>query len=198
MDDFVKWVAPVAGAVLGSGFTQFVTWRLSKATLQKEGQITALLLALTLEEYASRCASYVIENENLADRGADPDQAHTNMPVLSDFSEKTNWRSLGASLTEKVLQIKVHIANASNEISGDWEMGGNITAADTTGAKCLEVGVQALNTAEDLRRAFRLNAMQMTGEWSLRDYLHKGLAAQEARKAALRKRLESSPDEFGD
>lgn len=192
----MNWITPLLSGVCGAALTQGVTIFLARLNLKKEGEITALLLALTLEEYASRCASYVIENENLADRGVDPDQAHTNMPVLSDFSEKTNWRSLGASLTEKVLQIKVHIANASNEISGDWEMGGNITAADTTGAKCLEVGVEALNTAEDLRRAFRLTAMPVTGEWSLRDYLHKELAAQEARKAAWRKKLENSPDEL--
>jgi hypothetical protein len=191
-----NWISVLLSGVCGAALSQGVTILLARSNLRKEGEITALLLALTLEEYASRCASYIIDNANWAQRGAHPDEAHTGMPALSEFSDKTNWRALGAVLTEKVLQIKVHIANAANEIGADWETGGSIVASDTTDAKCFEVGVEALNAAEDLRRAFKLNAMPVTGQWSLRDYLHKGLAEQEARKAAWLKRLETNPDPF--
>jgi hypothetical protein len=89
----------VVGVVLNQGYTTFREWR----GRRRSGEIAAMILAFALEDYADKCATTratFVDYRSSRGASGEPD---AGLPILPDFSEKTDWRSLGKKHTADVL-----------------------------------------------------------------------------------------------
>lgn len=182
-----NWFAILASGITGAALTQVAVSVRDAWVHRSEGKVTALLMALTLEEYASRCAHFHSENREW-DYGTGPN--HSDVPKLADYPDKTNWRALGVKLASSVLQLRVSYVNASIRISYQQPFGEHNVISEAE-EMCLELGIEALKAAALLRSDKRLPPIPADG---VRGYFDKAKADRDQRDAEFREKMKHDPN----
>jgi len=166
----------VVGVVLNQGYTTVREWR----GRRRSGEIAAMILAFALEDYADKCASTrATYADYRSSRGAsgEPD---SSLPVLPDFSDKTDWRSLGKKRTAEVLGFHARVGNERGYIRAMWQHADEGSGWPEVAARAVELGVAALKIARRLRKEFRLDPPPTAPGWDVGEYLEG--EAEEVRK----------------
>lgn len=180
------------GAVLNQGYTTFKEWR----GRRRSGEIVAMILAFALEDYADKCAS---TRATFADyrssRGAsgEPD---ASLPILPDFSEKTDWRSLGKKYAADALAFHARVGIERGYVRAMWEHADADEGWSEVAARAVELGVAALKIAQRLRKDFRLDPPPAAPGWDVGEYLAREAEAVRKWREAERRSAAEDWDEL--
>lgn len=185
--NWVPFATAVLGGAVGAVLTQLATFFRDWWNKREEGRFNALTLALALEAYAAECTEPHYALSNYVSSNYNTTEPSGTLPTLPEFSEKTNWRSLGVRTASDVLGFRVRVNTAHSALSDTWEFEGKVSAWGEAADTSIELGAAALLIARKLRSRFRLGAMPKEGRFDPEAFFTKHLADLQARRAQYEK-----------
>jgi hypothetical protein len=180
---WVQFATAVLGGTVGALLTQLATFFRDWWNKREEGRFEALTLALALEAYASNCSEPYFSLSNYVSSKYATEEPSGSVPSLPEFSEKTNWRSLGVKAASDVLGFRVRVNTAHGALSNTWEFDGKAVAWDEAADTGIELGAAALRIARGMRARFRLGRMPKQGHFDPEQFFAERLSDLESRRA---------------
>lgn len=185
----------VAGGACGAALTQAATFLRDWLNKGEEGKFTALTLALSLEDYAERCTEPHFTLDNYVSSKQSTQEPTGSVPSLPEFSDKTNWRSIGVDHASRVLGFRVRVKSAQNRLSDVWQFEGPVSAWGAAADDGIELGAAALDVATRLRAGFRLPERLAQASFDADEWFAEHLADVQKRRAATQLQM---AEMFGD
>ena len=182
--DGVQLATAVIGGAVGAVLTQLATFFRDWLGKHEEGQFTGLTLALALEAYAWECTEPHFTFTNYVSSNQATAAPSGRLPTLPEFSEKTNWRSIGVKAASDVLGFRVKVNTAQGSLRDTWEFEGKVSAWSDADDIGIELGAAALTVARSLRSKFRLGPMSRGEHFDLEEFYTEQMAKLERQKAA--------------
>lgn len=149
----------------------------------RDADFAALYVALTLEDYASRCASVVGDIDTFWSSRGHAGSSHGNVPELGAFGTDVEWKALGVKLTSKALSFRIRIGH-TREMLTDLSQHVNEEIVEEAHDQAVKLGLDALTAADRFRKVRRLGLALPVADWSTRDWLQEKADKIAARKAA--------------
>ncbi|WP_306002293.1 hypothetical protein [Brevundimonas sp. C43] len=153
----------VIAAFLTYGLGLFKDW----LNRNRDADFAALYVALTLEDYASRCAS--VAGDNWSSSGSAGKQ-YENVPEMADFGSNVEWKALGIKLTSKALSFRVRVGH-TREMLSDLAQHIAEQISEDAHEHCVKLGLEAIAIAEDFRKDRKLGAAHPVSHWSAKTWL---------------------------
>lgn len=172
----------VVAAFLTHGLGLFKDW-LNRG---RDADFAALYVALTLENYASRCASIVGDIGTFWSSKGQAGTGHGNVPELETFGAEIEWKALGVKLTSKALSFRVRVGH-TREMLSDLSEHVNEEIIEEARDYAVRLGLEAIATAEHFRKVRRLGNAQPVSDWSTKAWFQEQadrIAAVNAKVAA--------------
>jgi hypothetical protein len=173
----------VVAAFLTHGLGLFKDW----LNRNRDADFAALYVALTLEDYASRCASVVGDIGTFWSSSGNAGTGHGTVPELENFKGEIEWKALGVKLTSKALSFRVRVGHA-REMLFDLSQHVNEEIIEEARDQAVKLGVEAIAIAESFRKTRRLGAALPISDWSTKKWLQEQaekIAERKAKDAAL-------------
>lgn len=164
-------VIGVASAVIGAGLNQAWTTYREWRKHRDNGRFTAMMLAYALESFASKCADARATYESYCSSGGASGEPDAQIPILPEFPDKMNWRSLGMERAAEVVTFRARVENARGYLSAMWEQADAGSGWPEVAAQAVELGVAALGLAGGLRKDFKLSPPPALPGWDIGKYL---------------------------
>ena len=147
----------VVATIVTQGFAWAIErWKSNKLSKQ-EGTYLAARIAVTLEQFAIRCAEQIADNEMFRTSSGHAGRSHGTLPSINNFPPGANWATLDPRLLARSLSIPNELMLANRMISFwadiDPDPPTVWNACDAQAGKC---GYRAWRLADDLRRRYRL------------------------------------------
>lgn len=174
----------VVAAFLTHGLGLFKDW----LNRNRDADFAALYIALTLEDYASRCASVVGDIGTFWSSSGNAGTTHGNVPELENFKGEIEWKALGVKLTSTALSFRVRVGH-TREMLSDLSQHINEEIVEEARDQAVRLGLEAIVIAEAFRKTRRLGAALPVSDWSTKTWLH-----EEAIKIAERKAKDAAVD----
>ncbi|WP_156146880.1 hypothetical protein [Brevundimonas sp. KM4] len=152
----------------------------------RDADFAALYVALTLEDYASRCASVVGDIDTFWSSRGSAGSSHENVPELGAFGADVEWKALGVKLTSKALSFRIRIGRTRGMLT-DLSQHVNEEIVEEAHDHAVKLGLDALAAADHFRKVRRLGPAPSVADWSTRDWLQ-----EKADKIAVRKAAEKA------
>jgi hypothetical protein len=180
-----------SGSLLTAGLTHLLTqWR-ERGKLKIKGTISALHVAIALENYAAECADVAGDNMSFRSSKGGFGVQHSNIPVAPIYPDGVDWEALGVDLTTEALDFRLRVGEARGSISFFAGFADEQGIDETTDA-AIELGLQAHKLADAIRKK---RGIKMRQHWREDHNTPKWLAEQwvavqerrEAFSARLRK-----------
>ncbi|HEY1224466.1 MAG TPA: hypothetical protein VGE54_04490 [Brevundimonas sp.] len=149
----------------------------------RDADFAALYVALTLEDYASRCASVVGDIDTFWSSRGNAGSSHGNVPELGAFGTDVEWKALGVKLTSKALSFRIRIGH-TREMLTDLSQHVNEEIVQEAHDLAVKLGLEALAAADYFRKVRRLGPALPVADWSTKDWLQAKADKIAARKAA--------------
>jgi len=156
-------------------------------TQKRDADFAALYVALTLENYASRCASVLGDIGDFLSSSGNAGAAHGNVPQLESFEGEIEWKALGIKLTSKALSFRVRV-NHTREMLSDLSQHINEEIIEEARDHSVNLGLEAIAIAESFRKTRRLGDALPVSDWSTKKWLQEKadlIAERKAKEAAL-------------
>lgn len=172
----------VVAALLTHGLGLFKDW----LNRNRDADFAALYVALTLEDYASRCASVVGDIGTFWSSSGNAGTTHGNVPELENFKGEIEWKALGVKLTSKALSFRVSVGH-TREMLTDLSQHVNEEIIEEARDQAVKLGLEAIAIAEAFRKTRRLGAALQVSDWSTQKWLQEKadqIAAVKAKIAA--------------
>ena len=187
MAELAQFGMAVLGGAVGAVLTQVATFYRDWLNKREDGKFTALTLALQLEAYASSCIEPIYALDNYASSKHQTVEPDGSLPSLPEFSEKTNWRSLGTRSAAAVLGFRVRVNNAHSLLGDVWRFDGSTAAWGQASDAAIELGFTALDVAQQLRRTFGLGPAPRHGSFDANKFFSEKHADLTTRRERARK-----------
>lgn len=151
-------VQTVLGAGAGTAIVQIVAPMLMEGRRRKaHARYLAMRLSVILEDYASKCVDFIVENgEAITPPDSEFPAWNSNLPKLPALpADDEGWRAIDQSLASRILSLPNKIAGSQGVIGavGEWEPDDLGEHLDEHAAAR---GLEAWALAEELRRAHDL------------------------------------------
>lgn len=156
----------VIAAFLTYGLGLFKDW----LNRNRDADFAALFVALSLEEYASRCASVVGDIGTFWSSSGNAGASHVNVPELESFKSDIEWKALGIKLTSKALSFRVRVAHTREMLSNLSEHI-NEEIVEEARDHSVKLGLEAIAIAETFRKTRKLGAPLPVSDWSTKKWL---------------------------
>ncbi|WP_396594351.1 hypothetical protein [Brevundimonas sp. R86498] len=156
----------VLAAFLTYGLGLFKDW----LNRNRDADFAALYVALTLEDYASRCASIAGDIGDYWSSSGSAGAQHENVPELVDFGSDIEWKALGIKLTSKAMSFRVRVGHTREMLSDLWQHIGDQIGEEAR-EHSVKLGMEALDIADAYRKIRRLGDAQPVSHWSARKWL---------------------------
>lgn len=156
----------VIAAFLTYGLGLFKDW----LNRNRDANFAALFVALSLEDYASRCASVVGDIGTFWSSSGNAGTAHGNVPELENFKSDIEWKALGIKLTSEALSFRVRVGH-TREMLSDLSQHINEEIIDEAREHSITLGLEAIAVAESFRKARRLGDPLPVSNWSTKKWL---------------------------
>lgn len=155
------WVGiVVTSSVVAAIVTAGTNWLLAARATKQAATYSAIRLATTLESFARECTSELDDHQAFVDSKGQIGDDKPNLPRFPAYPDDIDWKSLPVALSERALTLPSDVElDARGVIRFMWDVEGPMES-DTTVEKTAESGLQALNLAADLRRAYHFPAFQ--------------------------------------
>lgn len=183
----------VVAAFLTYGLGLLKDW-LNRA---RDADFAALYVALTLENYASRCASVVGDIGTFWSSSGNAGTGHGNVAELENFGADIEWKALGVKLTSKVLSFRVRV-NHTREMLSDLSEHINEEIIEEARDHSVKLGLEAIAIAEHLRKSRRLENAQPVSDWSTKKWLQEKADQIAEVKAKIAASDEAASTELGE
>lgn len=196
MLDWTKlWPLVLTSSVLAACLTYGLGLFKDFLNRNRDADFAALYVALTLEDYASRCASVAGEIGDFWSSSGNAGAQHENVPELNDFGSEIEWKALGVKLTSKALSFRVRVGH-SREMLADLGQHIGEEIGEEARERSVKLGLEALDIAEAFRKVRRLGDAQPVSHWSAKKWLQEKAAEIAEAKAAEAARDEPALDEL--
>jgi hypothetical protein len=164
------WLAAASSSVAVAVLTQVFSISREKLAHRTDQRLSALHVALALENYAGECARVLGEKETFIANDGHHGQDWGSVPALPEWPAAIDWKRLGIKNTEKVftLRVQVNAANAkiADQYDNDPPDGGDGDVID----EAIKLGLQSLSLAASIRSTAKLDPL-LESEWPLDRYL---------------------------
>lgn len=184
---WLPFATAVLGGTVGALLTQLATFFRDWWNKREEGRFTALTMALSLEAYASACSEPYFTLSTYVSSSYNTEEPSGSIPSLPDFSDKTNWRSLGVRAASDVLGFRVRVNTAHGALHDTWQFEGHVSAWGEAADAGIELGAAALEIARGLRAKFKLGPMPKAGRFDPEDFFKEHRADLERRRAEYKR-----------
>jgi len=181
----------VIAAFLTYGLGLFKDW----LNRNRDADFAALYVALTLEDYASRCASVAGDIGDYWSSSGSAGKQYENVPEMADFGSNVEWKALGIKLTSKALSFRVRVGH-TREMLSDLAQHIAEQISEDAHEHCVKLGLEAICIAEDFRKDRKLGAAHPVSHWSAKTWLEEKSAQIAEAKAERTAREE--PDLLSD
>ena len=159
---------------------------------RRDAKFVALYVAMTLEEYAEKCVSWVSDIDNYESSGGHAGKPHTSVPDMPDLREKVPWKALGMRDTTRVLSFGLEVVSVSSMIASTWEFGDPDDAVTEAYEYSTELARKAFELAADVRKSWSLATQHNPNpEWDPKAWLEERWQKILTRRIARRKRDEA-------
>ena len=138
-----------------------------KTETEKNARYLAARIAVTLEQFALKCADWIADNEAYSDTRGSVGQLRLTLPLLAEFPSDAHWTAVDPALVSRSLSMsnELMLAKATIDFAkgiADPEDHFYVcNAFDRQAGKC---GYRAWQLAKDLRRKYAL------GEFSPKEF----------------------------
>jgi len=150
------------GVVLGAVLTVVKEWWFKRKTAQKESEYLAILVAFSLEKFASECVN-VVYDDGLFQGQYDTDgccSIQVSTPNFCPHTINVEWKSVPAALMYEIFNLVNEIDAANHRISGVFENGSGPPdyedGFEERQCSYASIGIEALRLADRLRALCRL------------------------------------------
>ncbi len=182
------WIG-LAGVIVGSFITISKDTWLSWIERRRSGSYAAIRLTCTLEEYADKCIDVVLDDGTAygqpagrTDDGQEYHAAQAELPAPPDYPDDIDWRSLNEPLMHRVLALP-NMARSTDrhiDIAAEHAFPPYYEEAFEARQKgYAHLGIEALETAKELRQRFKISAKGRTDlnvDWDAEAFLRDRLA----------------------
>lgn len=182
--NWVSFATAVLGGAVGAVLTQLAIFVRDWLNKREEGRFTALTLALALESYAIECAGPYFDLANYVRSKYATPEPSGSLPALPEFSDKTNWRSIGVTAASDILGYRVKVNTAHGSIANTRQYDGQQGAWGEASESGIELGALALRIATGLRKKFRLGVMPKSENFDPAEFFAERLTASKAHREA--------------
>ncbi|MGB3469760.1 MAG: hypothetical protein WBA51_02935 [Erythrobacter sp.] len=164
----------VAGSsVLAAVVTQGVSWFRDHLKSKGNSDFAKVYLIAALEGYAAEASNSISDSENYEASDGATGRPVSNIPTLDAFTDKIEWRALGADTTKQMLRFQVDIEEVRASISFEWDViGDEDFILPTVREKTALVGLRALQLAATLQGTPEVAPIALADpDWSVKSAL---------------------------
>lgn len=173
----------VIAAFLTYGLGLFKDW----LNRNRDADFAALYVALTLEDYASRCASVAGDIGTFWSSSGNAGTAHGNVAEIENFGNEIEWKALGVKLTSKAMSFRVRVGH-TREMLSDLSQHINDEIIEEARDCSVKLGLEAIAIAEQFRKVRKLGNAPQVSDWSTKQWLQEKadqIADRKAKEYAL-------------
>lgn len=171
MLDWTKlWPLILTSSVIAAFLTYCLGLLKDRLNRNRDADFAALFVALSLEEYASRCASVVGDIGTFWSSSGNAGTSHGNVPELGSFKSDIEWKALGIKLTSKALSFRVRVAH-TREMLSDLSQHINEEIVEEARDHAVKLGLEASAIAETFRDSRKLGDPLPVSDWSTKKWL---------------------------
>lgn len=165
-------IALVAGSsVIAAALTQGTSVVRDWLKRRRDAAYSALYAALTLEEYARQCSSYVSDSETYEASSHAAGAPRARLPDKPVFADSIDWNALGVETTTDCLSLLVEIDMADQKIAAEFEYVDDDAGVAEMRRSTVDIGLRAYALAASLRKARGVEALKLDPEWNFVIYL---------------------------
>lgn len=176
----------VAGGLCGAVLNHLITELRDYMGRRRSGQLAALQIALTLEQYASDCLDPIYDLANFGSSMGSTREPSGHVPVLAEYPTGVDWKSFGIKCTSDAFEFRVSVQHAQGYLFNVCEFDGAQSAWGYAALESAELGQKALLLATRLRLKFRLPVRRKHGDFDIEAVFREELEKAEAHKATNR------------
>ena len=147
--------AGVVTALINQGINWFKEWKKEKKLIERLSQYSALRITIELETFAISCADVISDIDMYYDSAGHAGRKHTIIPILAEYSDDVDWKSLDICLCTRIFTLRNEIMLSQGAIDFWYEIDDECvptTCREQTG-KC---GYRAWQLANELRNFYKL------------------------------------------
>lgn len=187
MASFITTVA--ASSVLAAALNQLFTWYWSRRAEKRDAQISALYVSYHLHNFASACSHMYAEKDAYISTDGHHGVDHTCLPPFPEYSDKIEWRAIGAKTTQTAFSYRTGVEAVDQYILSGYEADGSELGDPALTDGLIDLGLRAFNDAKMIRSRHKIpDPIQMV-EWSPEKYLVERKNARDRRKLEFRDRI---------
>lgn len=170
----------VLAAFVNQGLTVIRDWWMAR----RDAAFSGLYLAIALESYAGDCAAKISDSENYESSGGHAGSPQGNIGDLPDYPATMEWKPFGIKGTTQALSFRVEVETTKTMIRDSWEFGDEDDIVPLVREEAARLGVKALTLAIDIRKQWKIDPVDYSGEWNVRQYLDERRAHYEQKRKA--------------
>ena len=136
-----------------------------------QSAFSALYVAISLESYASECASLIQDSTNFENSHGNAGSAKGNIAEFPNYPEGFDWVALGIKLTTKAMTFRVDVETTRTWFKGAWEFGDEDDIVPEVREQAALLGSKALALASELRRKHDIAPISYDDGWNIGEYL---------------------------
>lgn len=192
---WLQIIALVAGStvlatLLSQGITILREWR----GMRRDARLSALHLALVIDQYAEACSGAVADIENYRSSRGNAGEEHVQLPPLPPYPEDMNWRALDMRSATDVLSFRVSVERANGQVADAAAFGMPHDCQNEVVRLGIELGLKAVQVAKEIRIRDGTLEWRPSGYGAAESFLLERKAALAARERQLEEwRRKSEP-----
>jgi hypothetical protein len=163
-------------------------------TVREKGDLSALLVAITLDQYAARCATTASETDTHEASHGGAGALYSNVPKAPTYPDEVDWQAIGIDMTTSVLDFGLRIGEAHEGLAGLGDVAPE-QAIDDTPPTAIQLGLEALTLSETIRQKRGIEIRKPWREdWNTKTYLKERWESIEADRAETEAYKKAHPD----
>lgn len=171
----------VAGGLCGALLNNFITVVRDCLGRADSRKLSALQIALTLEQYASDCLDPIYDLANFVSSMQSTREPSGHVPVLAEYPTGVDWKSFGIERTSDTFNFRVSVQRAQGYLSNAWEFEGTEAAWNYAALKAAALGQKAWQLSTKLRAEFGLPLCTVHGDFDIAAFFQEELTKAETR-----------------